>query len=132
MNRLTLAAAFALAAAPSFAQDQDCPNAMAQSELNQCAFDDWKTQDAALNAVWAEAMSVLKAVDADLPEDERGAADLLRKGQKAWISFRDDSCAAEAYVMHGGSAEPMLVYGCMARLTEARTQDLRFIADAGY
>lgn len=105
---------------------------MAQSELNQCAYDDWKAQDKALNAVWVKAMAVMKAVDADLPEEERGAADRLRKGQKAWISFRDDTCAAEAYIMHGGSAEPMLVYGCMARLTEARTEDLRFIADAGY
>ncbi|TXH96313.1 MAG: DUF1311 domain-containing protein [Pseudorhodobacter sp.] len=77
-------------------------------------------------------MAVMQAIDADLPEDERGAADLLRKGQKAWISFRDDACAAEGYVMHGGSAEPMLVYGCMARLTEARAEDLRLIANTGY
>ena len=105
---------------------------MAQSELTQCAYEEWQAQDAALNAHWTDAMAVMQAIDADLPEDERGAADLLRKGQKAWISFRDDACAAEGYVMHGGSAEPMLVYGCMARLTEARAEDLRLIAETGY
>jgi uncharacterized protein YecT (DUF1311 family) len=100
--------------------------------LTQCARDDWQAQDAALNAAWAKAMAVMQAVDADLPAGERGAADRLRKGQRAWISFRDEACAAEGYLMHGGSAEPMLVYGCMARLTEARTGDLRLIAEAGY
>ena len=133
MSRLTLAAALGFAAAlPASAQDIDCDNAMAQSELTQCAYEEWQAQDAALNAHWADAMAVMQAIDADLPEDERGAADLLRKGQKAWISFRDDACAAEGYVMHGGSAEPMLVYGCMARLTEARAEDLRLIAETGY
>lgn len=124
--------AFALLASPALAEDLGCPNAMDQSTLNQCAHDDWQAQDAALNAAWADAMAVMKSIDADLPEVERGAADRLRKGQKAWISFRDDACAAEGYLMHGGSAEPMLVYGCMARLTEARAQDLSLIAEAGY
>ena len=132
MTRVILLAGMMLWGGPVLAAGEGCANAMAQSELTQCAHDDWQAQDAALNAAWAKAMAVMQAVDADLPAGERGAADRLRKGQRAWISFRDEACAAEGYLMHGGSAEPMLVYGCMARLTEVRTGDLRLIAEAGY
>lgn len=123
---------FPLMAGSAAAQTVDCYATVTQSELNQCAFEDWKEQDSHLNAAWVKAMGVMKEIDVELPEKDRGAADLLRKGQKAWITFRDDTCAAEGYLMHGGSAEPMLVYGCMSRLTNLRTQDLNLIAEAGH
>ena len=31
--------------------------------------------------------------------------------------------------MHGGSAEPMVIYGCRARLTEERTLGLYYLAE---
>jgi uncharacterized protein YecT (DUF1311 family) len=31
--------------------------------------------------------------------------------------------------MHGGSAEPMVIYGCRARLTKQRTADLEAMSE---
>lgn len=69
-------------------------------------------------------MSLAKSWDADLPEDEQGAALALKEGQRAWITFRDKTCEAEGYAMKGGSAEPLVVYGCLHELTTERTGHL--------
>lgn len=113
-----------LLAAPVAAQEIDCANAMAQQEMNQCAYDDWEAADADLNAAYKQAMTLLKEWDAGLPAEEQGGADALRDAQRAWISFRDKACEAEGYAMKGGSAEPLLVYGCMRVLSEERTAHL--------
>lgn len=115
--------------ATAMAQDVDCANAITQSDMNACAFADWQAADKALNTAYQKARLVMKNLDADLPEQERGAEASLKAGQKAWITFRDSTCMAEGYVMHGGSAEPLLVYGCMARLTEQRTTDLNMMGE---
>lgn len=133
MPRTRLAALVAslfLAPLPALAQDPDCGDPVTQAEMNDCAIADWQAQDAVLNDAYAEAMALLQAWDADLPENLRGGADKLRAGQRAWITYRDAACAAEGYAMRGGSAEPLLVYGCMARLTEERAQDLQAMVEA--
>ncbi len=121
---MRLAVLLVLLASPAAAQQIDCANAMAQSDLNQCAYEDWQSQDALLNAAYSAAMEVLKDWDAALPEAERGGAQALRDAQRAWITFRDRACEAEGYAMKGGSAEPLLVFGCKARLTEDRAGQL--------
>jgi uncharacterized protein YecT (DUF1311 family) len=115
--------------ATAMAQEVDCANAITQSDMNACAFADWQTADKALNSAYQKARLVMKNLDADLPEQERGAEASLKTGQKAWITFRDATCMAEGYVMHGGSAEALLVYGCMARLTEQRSTDLNMMGE---
>ncbi|MCB6176838.1 lysozyme inhibitor LprI family protein [Rhodobacter sp. Har01] len=120
----------ALFALPAAAQDIDCANAMAQQELNWCAEQDWQRADAALNAAYKAALALLQRWDADLPEAERGGAQALREAQRAWITFRDKACEAEGFAMRGGSAEPLLVYGCMAGLTEDRAAQLRALVDS--
>ena len=112
------------------AQDVDCENAEAQVELTYCAEQDWQVADADLNAAYTAAMAMMKGIDAGLPKDQQGAATFLRDGQRAWITFRDAACAAEGYTMHGGSGEPMLIYGCYARLTQTRADDLWMVAQA--
>ena len=94
---------------------------LAQVELTYCADQDWKAADEDLNAAYAAAKQMMQQIDADLPQDEQGADANLKAGQRAWVTFRDATCAAEGYAMHGGSAEPMLIYGCRARLTEQRS-----------
>jgi uncharacterized protein YecT (DUF1311 family) len=54
----------------------------------------------------------------------------LREAQRAWITFRDKACEAEGFAMRGGSAEPLLVYGCMRQLTEERTGHLTVMVQA--
>ena len=105
----------ALIAFPAVAQEVDCTTAEAQVELTYCAEQDWLAADADLNAAYGVARERMQGIDADLPAAERGASDYLRDAQRAWVTFRDATCAAEGYAMHGGSAEPMVIYGCRAR-----------------
>lgn len=126
-----LIAGLAALALPVAAQDIDCAKAMAQQEMNWCAEQDWLAADAELNAVWPEARAAMKAIDADLPEDMRGADKALVAAQRAWIAFRDAECAAAGWPMRGGTAEPLLIYGCLYTLTAERTEDLRALAE-GY
>ena len=131
MRALGLILAVGLAGSAG-AQEVDCANATAQMELTYCAEQDWLAADEALNAAYGEAKALMQQIDADLPKAERGAEVYLRDAQRAWISFRDAACAAEGYAMHGGSAEPMLIYGCRARLTEQRTEDLQLLTEQPY
>ena len=115
---------------PVSAQDVDCSSAMAQQDLNQCAYQDWEAADVELNAVYREAMVLMEIWDRNLPQDEVGAAKTLKEAQRAWITFRDKACEAEGYAMKGGSAEPLLVYGCMRQLTQDRTAQLFAMVEA--
>mgnify|MGYP003538894300 FL=1 len=125
MRRLAaLCAAAVVLAQTASAQDVDCTNAQTQMEMTFCAEQDWQAADADLNAAYKAAQEVMRAIDAELPKAERGAEANLRDGQRAWVTFRDATCAAEGYAMHGGSAEAMLIYSCRARLTEQRGADL--------
>ena len=112
------------------AQDVDCANAEAQVELTFCAESDWKDADADLNATYKLAMAASKRTDTYLDAKDRGAADYLLKAQREWITYRDDACAAEGYSAHGGTAEPMIIYDCRARLTRERTDSLAILADS--
>jgi uncharacterized protein YecT (DUF1311 family) len=120
----------ALVASPAFAQDYDCTTTEIQQEMNACAEEDWLAADEYLNEAYKVAMEAMKDIDADLPKAEQGAAVNLRNGQRAWITYRDATCAAEGYAMHGGSAEPLLIYGCRARLTAVRSEELQNMVES--
>jgi len=103
-------------AAPARADDADCKNPMNQSEMNICSLQDYEAADAKLNAAYRGLMKKLG--------DDSAAQDKLKIAQRAWIAFRDSECDFEGHSAEGGSMQPMLVNGCMARLTEQRTKDL--------
>ncbi|HMO07098.1 MAG TPA: lysozyme inhibitor LprI family protein [Paracoccaceae bacterium] len=126
--RVAAAVLAAVLAQPSTAQPVDCANPITQTEMTACAEREWMTADADLNAAYAEARAAMRRIDAPLPETDRGAERMLRDAQRAWIDFRDKTCAAEGWAMKGGSAEPMLVYFCRARVTAARAEELRAMA----
>ena len=112
--------ALTLLAGPLLAQDLDCSRAMAQQELNQCAYRDWEAADAELNRVYKKVVAAYSEMDALMPPEYGSAVESLRAGQRAWVTFRDKSCEAEGFIMRGGSAEPLLVFGCMRLLTLER------------
>ncbi|MBL9055445.1 MAG: DUF1311 domain-containing protein [Rhodobacteraceae bacterium] len=116
-------------ALPAGAQEVDCTNAMAQQEMNFCAEQDYLEADAALNDAYKRARAAMKALDADLPAGDQGAEAALLAAQRAWLPYRDAACASEGWMMHGGSAEPLVVYGCLATLTRQRTQDLLYLVE---
>jgi uncharacterized protein YecT (DUF1311 family) len=117
---------------PTMAAAQDCANAelLDQNSLNQCAYRDWEISDANLNDAYKAAIALLKEWDASLPANEKGGAQALKEAQRAWITFRDKACEAEGYAMKGGSAEPLLVYGCMRQLSDERANHLWGMVEA--
>ena len=64
--------------------------------------------------------------EGDRKRDTRpGYFDTLLAGQRAWLTYRDQHCRSEGYTMRGGSAEPMVASQCKAKLTRARTEQLK-------
>jgi uncharacterized protein YecT (DUF1311 family) len=124
MFRATLLALTCLGA-PALAQEIDCANTSIQLELNFCAEQDWMDADAELNRVYKAVMAEMKAMDQSLPPELQGAATTLRDAQRAWIAFRDTNCNLAGYPMRGGSAEPLLIYGCLRQMTLDRTRQLQ-------
>lgn len=126
---LPLVVVFALPAAAAAQDKVDCDNAMTQTEMNLCAEQDYRAADAELNAVYRKAMAAMKQIDGDLDQDLKGAVDALRDAQRAWVPYRNKACAAEGYLARGGTMEPMLVSGCLERLTRQRIGDLQVLVD---
>lgn len=130
---------FALVAVLAFtgiaaAQDEpDCKNPETQSDMTACAQLDHEAADKELNAVWKKARAAAEKVDDDQWEDSlRGAEKALLAGQRGWIAYRDGQCELYGFEARGGTMEPMLVAGCKAQMTRARTKELRdFIAGPG-
>ncbi|MCJ2035778.1 lysozyme inhibitor LprI family protein [Methylobacterium sp. J-068] len=91
-----------------------CPGST-QMALNACAAADLKRADDAMNAAYGTLMERIG------PKAREG----LRAAQKAWLPFRDQSCALEALGSEGGSIRPMILAGCLAHLTDDRTKTLR-------
>jgi uncharacterized protein YecT (DUF1311 family) len=118
MRILIAGAALLFAAAPAKADElkaYGCHDALSQSDLNICADKDYRAADAALNTAYRKAMDGL---------DENGRAP-LKTAQRAWLTFRDAECKYEAAPNEGGSIYPMIYSLCLARLTKARTAQLK-------
>ncbi|MHB2208980.1 lysozyme inhibitor LprI family protein [Methylobacterium sp. CM6257] len=104
--------AMLIAAGPARAADP-CA-ASTQMDLNACAATAYDRADAAMNQAYGRLMKQIG------PE----AKDGLRAAQKAWLPFRDASCALEAMGVEGGSMQPQVRADCLARVTAARVKVL--------
>lgn len=107
----------------------DCDNAVSQMAMTQCAQQSFAKADALLNAEYKKTMAVMRKLDASpgsRPSGDKrpGYAAALTEAQRAWIAYRDAHCRSMGYQMRGGSAEPMLVWGCKETLTRDRTEQL--------
>ena len=107
-------------------QNVDCNNAQTQADMNQCAAEDYRKADAAMNAQWAETRAVLIEWDktTGAAKDE-GAAKRLLASQRAWLAYRDAACDVEGYSVQGGSMQPLTISSCLADLTTRRTEELK-------
>ena len=129
-----------LQAVPAPANLPDCDQAAAergiQQDMNICAHRDYLIADAALNAQWRVTRDKMKARDADWESykpdhDTRpGWFASLLESQRAWLIYRDAQCRVDGYTARGGSLEPLLVSTCKTALTEARTQELKALAES--
>lgn len=125
----------------------NCDDPMVQQEMNWCAGQDYAAADAELNAQWKITAAIMKERDTGMEADfgpinpvtprEDAAARMaytghfqtLLEAQRAWLAYRDAQCRLEGYSFFGGSAQPMIVAGCLATLTRQRTQELRDLAE---
>lgn len=112
---------------PATAQEVNCTNPVTQLDMNICEYDAWMAADAVLNGVYADAVAVVRARDADYPLEGASEEDRLRAAQRAWVAFRDANCDAAGYQMRGGSAEPLLINGCLRMMTQARIGELQSV-----
>lgn len=115
-----LALAIAAVASPAGAQTTDCGAAPTQMEATRCADAAARAADVDLNAVWAKAVAAVRGTPAAAP---------LQQAQRAWISYRDLACGAEAARYEGGSIAPMIRASCIERLTRARAADLALLLE---
>lgn len=106
----------------------NCAKAELQIELNYCAEKALDAADAELNAQWKVTKAVAAQADGEVEKSMRGAEAALLKAQRAWIDYRDGTCEVAGFAMRGGTAEQMLIYDCQARLTRARTGELKELA----
>ncbi|MGQ0590400.1 MAG: lysozyme inhibitor LprI family protein [Sphingosinicella sp.] len=103
----------------------DCRDPQTQQDMNGCAARDFEQADRALNETWPRVLAYVRGQDEDMDDGRPSGESRLREAQRAWIAFRDAHCTVDSYAMRGGSAEPLLYNGCRARITEARTAQLR-------
>lgn len=100
---------------------QDCGDT--QADLNACAGAIFKQADTELNAAYRQITARLA---------QNGAARrALVEAQRAWIGFRDAECNFATIGTEGGSARPMLSFGCAEDLTRRRIADLRGYMECG-
>jgi uncharacterized protein YecT (DUF1311 family) len=87
-----------------------------QQAMNRCAGDAFERADKALNAQWAKVLAAYG--------DDAEAKKLLLDGQRAWLTYRDTTCALSAFDSRGGSIWPLINSMCLAQLTRERTAQL--------
>lgn len=110
----------------------DCKAPVTQADMNICAALDYEAADAELNRVWKQARAAAKAIDDDQSEESwKGADKALLAAQRGWIAYRDGQCELDGFEARGGSLEPMLVSGCKAEMTRARTKELKDFVSGG-
>ncbi|WP_379921679.1 lysozyme inhibitor LprI family protein [Erythrobacter sp. R86502] len=125
----------------------NCDDPMVQQEMNWCAGQDYAVADTELNAQWMITASIMKERDTGMeanfgpinpasPQEVAtarlaytGHFQTLLEAQRAWLTYRDAQCRLEGYSFLGGSAQPMIVAGCLAKITRQRTQELRDLVE---
>lgn len=95
--------------------------------MTLCLAEEYDSWDALLNAVYSKLMAVEKAADteaAELGMDAPKMADALKSMQRAWIAFRDTSCAYEVSQWGYGTGAGPANQGCMMDMTARQALEL--------
>jgi uncharacterized protein YecT (DUF1311 family) len=117
-------------ATPAELRDHHCDAPEAQQDMNFCEEDEFHRADADLNRVWRR---LIAQVQANNRSDNTGGEGerRWRAAQRAWVAFRDAECNVAGLDELGGSMEPMVVSGCLTRMTRARIAELEQPGHAG-
>ena len=111
---------------PGFAQEQPvCADAQTTIEIGDCVRRAYDTADAELNAVWKKVMASFKTKDYMPAKTLKGWKETLLASQRAWITFKEEDCAAVGYEWYGGTGRSNAEVFCLLDHTTARTKDLK-------
>ncbi|HVF92954.1 MAG TPA: lysozyme inhibitor LprI family protein [Sphingomonas sp.] len=98
-----------------------------QAEMTRSAGTEFTAADAAMTRQWRATHADMKRRDTQ--DRSRGGgfgyAAALLASQRAWLRYRDAECVIEGGQFAGGSAQSMATASCKARLTRARTAQLK-------
>jgi uncharacterized protein YecT (DUF1311 family) len=84
-----------------------------------CSDEELRRQDARLNSTYRRAIS-------SFPSENREA---LKEAQRAWIKYRDTSCALLQAVEGGGTLASVAAAGCVLEMTAERAQWIESLLD---
>src|SRR3974390_926319 len=87
--------------APGLASAQ-CKDAVSTKDMQDCMDNEWNKSDAELNRAYQEA----------LKEFNPKQAILLKKAQRALITYRDTWCDADYQMFDGGTVAPLALTQC--------------------
>lgn len=119
-----------MVAGAASATEIDCTSPTTQTDMTLCERARQDDADKALNVQYKKTRAAMVAIDSDQDDDMKGAEKALVTAQRAWITYRDAQCEAAGFQARGGTMEPMLVAGCIANVTDARTKELKALEDA--
>ena len=91
-----------------------CDKARTQADLNNCVAAQLAVEDKKLNQSYRDFQRLLNSSE----KKE------LKAVQLSWIDFRDKACQFSASPVHGGSAYPMALNGCLTTYTQQRRVQL--------
>ena len=115
---------------PREVPDQSCQQAQATSTMLRCTAEALRRADNELNRWYKAVMSKVderaKKLEAAGLESPALRSRLI-EAQRAWLLFRDKSCAVEESIYGEGSFAPLAKSSCLARTTWARVEDLQGI-----
>ncbi|WP_343228410.1 lysozyme inhibitor LprI family protein [Sphingomonas yunnanensis] len=116
---MTIGGALALLATSAAAQTK--------AQMNQQAGAAYRQADAQMTQAWRVLYADMKKRDS--ADGSRGGgfgyAAAALASQRAWLQFRDKQCVLEGAEFAGGSLQPMAQVRCLAKVTRARTQQLK-------
>ena len=105
-----------------------CPSGAGSTfEMVQCSVAESDYWDARLNRVYGELRDLYVEQDAEergYNEDAVQLAPMLLTAQRAWIKYRDESCAMQRNLFRGGTMGRITAADCMNSMTAARALEL--------
>ena len=100
---------------PSISYAENCGEVSANDQLIECLGNEFSKTDKTLNKVY-------KDLRARVSQDGK---EFLRKGQIAWLIYRDKDCEFQAEAVSGGQVFEPTYISCQIKKTEYRIVELK-------
>lgn len=102
--------------------DESCARAESTADTMACAKKRNDAAQASLNELYQKMLDIFD--EADAPNGEGSAADILRQSQTDWIAYRDTECEHQVAQVETESLKRLKKLSCSASLTEQRVTTL--------